>query len=63
MAQSRRHLRSARSEYFSDRGTIELIHGSKAANWVRGGVPKLASVSKVLKVTGITLGVAGVALE
>ena len=44
-------------------GVADLAHGSKAANWVRGGAPKLASVSKVLKVGGNTLGAVGIGFE
>lgn len=44
-------------------GVVDLVHGSKAMNWVRGGAPKLASASKFLKVAGNTLGGIGVALE
>jgi hypothetical protein len=44
-------------------GTIDLAHSSKAASWVRGGAPKLAFVSKLLKVTGNTLGAVGAGLE
>lgn len=44
-------------------GTIDLAHSLKAASWISGGEPKLASVSKLLKVTGNTLGAVGVGLE
>lgn len=44
-------------------GVVDLVHGSKDMNWVRGSAPKLASAPKFLKVAGNTLGGIGVALE
>ena len=44
-------------------GVIELARDSPMAKFVRGGAPKVASVSKVLKVGGTSLGLAGVGLE
>lgn len=41
---------------------IGIIHGSGAANWVRGGLPALESVSSGLKITGNTLGGVGIAI-
>ncbi len=44
-------------------GVIELARDSPMAKFVRNGTPKVASVSKVLKVGGTGLGVAGIGFE
>ncbi|WP_347066563.1 hypothetical protein [Flavobacterium sp. WV_118_3] len=44
-------------------GAINLARNSPMAKFVRGGAPKAASVSKVLKVGGTGLGLAGVGFE
>lgn len=44
-------------------GLFDLARDSPMANFVRGGAPKLGSVSKFLKVGGNTLGAVGVLYE
>lgn len=50
-------------EVYSNTFTIiGLLHGSEAANWVRGGLPAPTSVSKGLKIAGNCLGGLGIAI-
>ena len=44
-------------------GVVDLVHGSKTGNWLRGGTSGLKSVSNTLKGAGAVLGGVSVGLE